>query len=1046
MPTVAGVVRRLRRRASRVRADAAPFGGEPDPRVALLVGSPLFDHEWYALCADRPFGRREAVEHYLATGRKAGLSPHPLFSPGLAAARLQLDDEGAEDPLVVYVRERRYRKRVHPLFDVARYVAAQPDSLKHAGGPIAHYCEVGAARGARVNDWYSPEPDTQPRGLVDWIWADAQRWVARRRVGLPAWGGPRLREIAAQEAVPLQDPRIGTTTVILVAEPDRDLGPAIESLRAQTTTAWELIVLGVRHRVDRATAGIPHDARIQVHPEPQQSVWAARNTGLDLARGTHVAWMSDAAVWLPGRLSAVQRALAAAGGTWAHDAMRELRPERSPRPWARPGTRARLLAGAAPALDTVVVSHELAVKIGGFDESLSGGHALDFLLRLSELGDPGFAPALGVVLDSGKRVTVRDLPPNDRPMVDYAHQVSMPNVVLNHHLVDWATLERADVDEDLVSVVVPTYRDWEMTSLAVRRVVEARSEGPDVEVVVVDNGSGVVASAVLQSLPLRFEGVRVVAAPVNHGFALGNNVGFAHTRGGTVVFLNNDTEVEPGWLEPLVDSLRDDDVLAAQSLLIYPDGSIQSAGVVFPRGNGLPHEFLRGFPLEDARGLEHERLHALTGAALAMRRSDVVALRGFDPIFRNGMEDIDICLRLEATRPGHFVVRPDSRVVHHESKTPGRFSRSWANRRIMLDRWAGRFPEDDIEVWGRRGFDIVGHRIESRMARDRRLCVAQPIVTRQVTVVEGTPSLRWAIKHAAPYGPEGEKWGDTHFARRLAVALRDLGQEVVIDARGAFDRPGDVVDDVDLLLRGLEPHPPVVDRVNLMWLISHPDLVERSEHVGYDRIYVASVPFARVMAEEWGAPAVPLLQATDPALFHPDVAEPDTGDRVLFIGNSRRHARPLVVGAASQGLPLSIYGSGWDGIVEDRFVRGTYVPNEQVAAAYRSAGVVLNDHWSDMHRLGFLSNRLFDAVAAGARVVTDDAAGVEDVFGDSVRVVHSPDELSALLDVPDLDMVFGDDQERRARAAAIAERHSFAARAKTLLEDALRIRSARGVG
>ena len=51
-------------------------------------------------------------------------------------------------------------------------------------------------------------------------------------------------------------------------------------------------------------------------------------------------------------------------------------------------------------------------------------------------------------------------------------------------------------------------------------------------------------------------------------------------------------------------------------------------------------------------------LHALTGAALAVRFTDLVRPSGFDPVFRNGMEDVDLCLRLARQRTGHFVVRP----------------------------------------------------------------------------------------------------------------------------------------------------------------------------------------------------------------------------------------------------------------------------------------------------------------------------------------------------------------------------------------------------
>ena len=108
-----------------------------------------------------------------------------------------------------------------------------------------------------------------------------------------------------------------------------------------------------------------------------------------------------------------------------------------------------------------------------------------------------------------------------------------------------------------------------------------------------------------------------------------------------------------------------------QPLLLYPTGTIQSAGVAFPTTGGLPHNFLAGFPAEDAAGVDGLRFHALTGAALALRTEDVVALRGFDPVFTNGMEDVDLCQRLAALRPGHFRVVTDVPVVHHESRTAG---------------------------------------------------------------------------------------------------------------------------------------------------------------------------------------------------------------------------------------------------------------------------------------------------------------------------------------------------------------------------------------
>ena len=245
----------------------------------------------------------------------------------------------------------------------------------------------------------------------------------------------------------------------------------------------------------------------------------------------------------------------------------------------------------------------------------------------------------------------------------------------------------------MVTVVIPTYEDYRMTRASVATVMAADvPAGMSIECIVIDNGSGPLTAQVLDALALQHDRLTVLHEPSNFGYALGNNLALRHATGGTIVFLNNDTKVERGWLGPLVEKLADPDVLAAQSLLLYPTGTIQCAGIAFPACGGLPYPFLSGFPVEDADRVDEVAFAALTGAALAMRWDDVVALRGFDPLFRNGMEDVDICLRLARLRPGRFVVSPDSRVTHLESRTPGRYAKVVRNRRLYLERWRDAAP------------------------------------------------------------------------------------------------------------------------------------------------------------------------------------------------------------------------------------------------------------------------------------------------------------------------------------------------------------------
>ena len=376
-------------------------------------------------------------------------------------------------------------------------------------------------------------------------------------------------------------------------------------------------------------------------------------------------------------------------------------------------------------------------------------------------------------------------------------------------------------------------------------------------------------------------------------------------------------------------------------------------------------------------------------------------------------------------------------VLHHEGKTTGRSRHTLSNRQIFRQRWARRMPPSDEHLWRAAGFDVAHYAVDRTpgLARPE---IARPVLTRARSEVgsgpaAGLPAFRWALKIASPAGKAGLAWGDLHFARALAAALERLGQEVVIDSRGAQHRDSAYLDDVVLVLRGLAPVPPQPGRVNLMWVISHPDLVSVDEVQTYNAVFAAGAPWAARMSDQLGQPVGTLLQCTDPALFHPDVATPDTGEPVLFVGNSRNVFRPIVRDAINAGVEVGVYGTLWEKFVDHRFIRGQYLPNECVAAAYRSAGVLLNDHWDDMRREGFVSNRVFDATAAGARVVSDEVPGLKEMFGGHVLTYRTEAELKELLTRPP-DEVFPSAAERRALAAQVHREHSFDARARALLE------------
>lgn len=294
-------------------------------------------------------------------------------------------------------------------------------------------------------------------------------------------------------------------------------------------------------------------------------------------------------------------------------------------------------------------------------------------------------------------------------------------------------------------------------------------------------------------------------------------------------------------------------------------------------------------------------------------------------------------------------------------------------------------------------------------------------------------NLRWAIKTPVPAGPGGQGWGDLYYAQEIAASLRKLGHDARIDLRTDVINAQSADDDVILVLRGVERIRPQAGAINLLWVISHPSRISKHELKAFDSVFAASNSWAEKMTHKTGIQVRPLLQATNPEKFNPSLGLPDSGHDVLFIGNTRNEFRQVIKDCIEAGLSPTIYGKDWDRFVSQELIAGEFVSNDEVASKYRSAGIVLNDHWPDMAREGFYSNRLFDAVASGGRVVSDCVPGVEELFEGAVQTYRSPSEL-AILCAPENRGQWGTNEEIINRATRVGQVHSFDQRAKELVQ------------
>ena len=196
----------------------------------------------------------------------------------------------------------------------------------------------------------------------------------------------------------------------------------------------------------------------------------------------------------------------------------------------------------------------------------------------------------------------------------------------------------------------------------------------DFEVIVADNGS---TDESLEWLAQNWPAVRVLVLGKNLGFGAANGRGVAAARGEFVAFLNNDTVVEPGWLAALLEPLQADAEIAAScsTLRLLEHLGLLNArgGAMTSPGYGFDIDFMVPIEREPACGRSGRWRDVLfpTAAAMAMRRSDFIAIGGFDPKMFMYHEDVDLGLRLWITGR-RVVVCDDSMVAHAFGGTSSR--------------------------------------------------------------------------------------------------------------------------------------------------------------------------------------------------------------------------------------------------------------------------------------------------------------------------------------------------------------------------------------
>ena len=983
-----------RRRPVQVRFDDAE---------EVLVESGLIDVDFVAAQLGTTF---DSVQEAARAAVEAGdVSPHPLFEAQWIGRRRSWQRLG-QHPALWYVSERRRRNRIapHPLVDPRIVFAAHPEARHHPYGPLSYWLSVSGPG--------TPLPTRILPRKVSWgtyraaAIEAAAAWRAEVVLERPELVGP----------TPDLPATLGTSPAVTVVMAAQDAGPlvhqTVSSLQAQTFTDWHLVAVDRGSRDDTAAVlrGMAaFDDRITLVRETRCGHAHALNVALEHSTAEHVAFLPLGREWLPDMLAELlahaHRSGAAAVLAGAGAVGRDRR---------------ELLGGRPVDLTTALLRRDAIKDVDGFDEALGGSTERDLVLRLTRDHDP-----LAVDVPVLKR-------PEHGP-TSFADD--WDSVVLERQLVDWDAAATRPTSADLVSHVLPLGSEP-------RRTVEWLSSVPreGSELVLVGVRLRRAHHVLAASIAAIISGARFVSVPALVSTSAATNIGISVAAGSTVVLVRPEAMPPRQPIAPrLAEVVHEPGVAVAQPLVVDLDGVILSAGARFGPDNPHPELFLSGLPSSDAVRIGRCDVASPASPLVALRTEDAVALRGLDARFHSVLAETDLGLRALRAGLGRSVVVPDSVIT---SRTPYAGAEELIGAMSSLRRGTAVPPPDrardllltaGLEVTDQRNRRVTAD-AEDRTAPS--VLVPQLVVRAVQGIHETPPRLRWAIDIAAPAASRGDRWGDTYFARSLADALERRGQHVAIDRRDARERDSRDHDDVLLVLRGLDRVAPRPGLLNVEWIISHPDMISPDEVAGFDLVYAASSSWSERMTREWGTEIAPLLQCTDTRWFHPDRAEPDTGPELLFVGNSRGVYRYAVRSALAVGADLTLHGNDWTEFVERDQIASGGVANEEVGVLYASAGVVLNDHHLDMRRDSFASNRLFDAAACGARILSDRIDGLEETFSGLVVPFDNEHELARLVTRP-YD-AFPDNAARREIAQRIISEHSFDKRAETLIDDAVR--------
>ncbi|VVM07033.1 O-antigen biosynthesis protein [Methylacidimicrobium cyclopophantes] len=501
--------------------------------------------------------------------------------------------------------------------------------------------------------------------------------------------------------------------------PEPWLRKAIDSVRFQIYPRWELCI------ADDASSS-PHvrkvleeyaqvDSRIHV-------VWRAENghisrcsnSALALAKGTWVALLdhddelAEEALYLVAELILRNPEIRL---IYSDQDVIDANGKRSD-PYFKPDFSYDLLLSQNYIFHLDVYHAGLMRELGGFRPAFDGSQDHDLALRFVERIRPEQIRHIPRILYHWRKIpgsVAMDvegkpyaLPSARRAIADHLARTGVEAEVGPSPIGSWHRIRRKLSSRPLVTILIPTRNRLELLRPCLESIRHQTRYSP-YEILVIDNDSDDPETIAFLEDSERCGRLRVRKDPSPFHYSGMHNRAVPDAKGEILVFLNNDTEVfAPDWLEELVSHAVRPEVGAVGARLLYPDGSIQHAGIVLGL-YGMAGHLFRGISKQDpgyvGQAVLTRNVSAVTGACLATRKTLYQEVGGFEERLPIACQDVDYCLKLR--EKGYLIVyTPFAELLHRElssrgpDDTPEKRPRAEQEAAWMRARWGKALSED----------------------------------------------------------------------------------------------------------------------------------------------------------------------------------------------------------------------------------------------------------------------------------------------------------------------------------------------------------------